>query len=268
MSINVTKRNNINIVGNPDASQTIVFGHGFGSSQEAFNYILPYFEKDYRIILYDNTGGGKSDLAAFNNAKYSSLQGYVLDLVDIFRALELKDVIYVGHSVNGMVSLLTSIRYPEFFKKLVLVGASPRYLNDDSAGYTGGFTQEALEGLYDTMRSNYKAWTAGFSAMVMAAPERPDLVSEFAATLADIRPDIALFVAKVIFESDYRSELQKATVPTLLIHAKEDVAVPLVVGDYLHEHIKNSQLHVVDAYGHFPHMSAPDAVVKAITDFI
>ncbi|MCK7555356.1 alpha/beta hydrolase [Chitinophaga sedimenti] len=148
------------------------------------------------------------------------------------------------------------------------MGASPRYLNDEAANYIGGFNQEALDGLYETMRANYKAWTAGFSAMVMAAPDRPDLVQEFGASLADIRPDIALFVAKVIFESDYRTELGKTKVPTLVMQTREDVAVPLQVGDYLHQHIPDSRLVVVDANGHFPHMCAPDAVAKGIIDFI
>ncbi|WP_295124421.1 alpha/beta hydrolase [uncultured Chitinophaga sp.] len=268
MSINVTKKHNINIVGNKDAAQTVVFAHGFGSSQEAFESMLPYFERDYRIVLYDNVGGGKSDMAAFNTTKYSSLQGYVLDVIDIFRELGLKDVIYVGHSMSGMVGLLASLRHPEFFKKLVMVGASPRYLNDETASYVGGFTQEALEGVYDTMRTNYKAWTAGFSAMVMAAPDRPDLVNTFAGTLGAIRPDIALFAAKVIFESDYRSEISKSTVPVLVLQTKEDVAVPLTVGDYLHEHIKGSILKVVDTDGHFPHMREPKAVAEAILNFI
>jgi sigma-B regulation protein RsbQ len=170
--------------------------------------------------------------------------------------------------MSGMVGLLTSLRHPEFFKKLIMVGASPRYLNEEATGYTGGFNQEALDGLYNTMRMNYKAWTAGFSAMVMAAPDRPDLVNTFAGTLAAIRPDIALFVAKVIYESDYRTEIAKTSVPVLVLQTKEDVAVPLTVGDYLHAHIKGSLLEVVDTDGHFPHMREPKAVANAVLNFI
>ncbi len=266
--MNAGQRNNVNIVGNPDAAETIVFGHGFGTDQTGFAEVVKHFSDNYRIVLYDNVGGGKSEIEAFSPQRYQSLDGYVRDLIEIFEELHLREVIYVGHSVNGMVGLLTSIQHPEFFKKLILLGASPHYLNEPTDNYVGGFNPEDLQGLYEAMSSNYYAWASGFSKMVMGHADRPQLAERFAGTLSEIRPDIAQFVAKAIFSSDHRNDLAKATVPILVIQTSHDIAVPEVVGQYLHEHIKNSKFIRVNAEGHFPHMSAPTEVAEAILSYI
>lgn len=266
--MDVPARNNINVIGNAAASKTMVFGHGFGTDQTSFSEVCKYFSDDYRIVLYDNVGGGKSAMEAFSPQRYQHLNGYVADLIEIFEYLNLKDVYYVGHSVNGMVSLLCSIERPEFFSKLVLLGASPRYINDPENSYTGGFNQQDLEQLYQAMSSNYYSWASGFSRMAMGNEDRPQLAEKFAGTLSAIRPDIAQFVAKAIFQSDHREDLSKTKTPVLVVQTSHDVAVPEVVGQYLHKHIKNSSYSQVNTEGHFPHMSAPKEVADAVKSFI
>lgn len=268
ITASLTQKNNIHVCGNQDAVQTIIFGHGFGSDQTAFAPMVKAFEQDYKIVLFDNVGGGKADIEAFNPVRYGNMQGYVTDLSDIIKSLQLSHVIYVGHSVNGMIGLLTAIKFPECFDKLVLLGSSPRYLNDPASGYIGGFDMEALNGLYNAMSTNYYAWASGFSALVMRNADRPHLAEAFAASLLEIRPDIALSVAKAIFEMDHREDLGKCRVPSLVIQTSDDVAVPLVVGDYLAQHIPGSKKVNVAATGHFPHVVAPQEVISAIRNFI
>lgn len=268
ITASVIQKNNIHICGKQDALQTIIFGHGFGSSQIAFAALVRAFEQEYKIVLFDNVGGGKADIDAFSPSRYSGIQGYVTDLSDIIKSLQLSNIIYVGHSVNGMIGLLTANKYPEYFDKLVLLGSSPRYLNDTETGYTGGFDMEALTGLYNAMSTNYYAWASGFSALVMRNPDQPHFAEAFAATLSAIRPDIALSVAKAIFEMDHREDLAHCTIPSLIIQTADDVAVPVVVGDYLEQHIPGSRKVVVNATGHFPHIVAPEEVISAIRTFI
>ena len=262
------RKNNISIEGNPDATQTIVFAHGFGTDQTAWNDVKQAFKNDYRLVLYDNVGAGNADPAAYSPIKYNTLNTYADDLLAIVDDLHLQDAIVVAHSVSSMITLLASVKKPEYFKKLVFIGASPRYLNDENPVYTGGFIQSALDGMYSTMTTNYYAWVSGFSAAAMNNPEKPELGESFARTLGAIRPDIALAVAKVIFESDVRSELQKLDKPTLLVQAHDDIAVPEAVAQYLHQNISNSTLTHVNATGHFPHISAPQEVIGAIKSFI
>jgi len=164
--------------------------------------------------------------------------------------------------------VLTAIRRPELFDRLVLLAASPRYLNDTYDGYTGGFDQPTLDNLYAAMSNSYQAWASGFAAMVAANPDQPELARNFSATLQSLRPDIALMVARVIFQSDYRRELGQLDKPVLIVQSQEDIAVPMEVADYLHKHIKNSKLAVVNATGHLPHVSAPQEITDVIKSFI
>ncbi|TDO22679.1 alpha/beta fold hydrolase [Pedobacter duraquae] len=266
ISATTRKKNNVSIEGNLDAPQTIIFAHGFGTDQTAWDAVKEAFKADYRIVLYDNVGAGAADINAYSPIKYNTLQTYANDLLDIASELDLKGAIVVAHSVSSMISVIAANKSPEHFSKLVLVGASPRYLNDGQ--YVGGFTQDALDGMYETMTTNYYAWVSGFSAVAMGNPDKPELGEEFAKTLREIRPDIALAVVKVIFESDVRNQLPVLNLPTLLLQTKEDIAVPGQVAAYLNDHIKNSVLQILDAEGHFPHISAPDTVIKSIQSFI
>lgn len=257
--MNPTTKNNVNVIGNLEGP-TLLFAHGFGTDQHAWDLVAQAFKSDYRIILYDNVGGGKADPDSYSANKYTSLEPYAQDLIDICEAYQVKDAIFIGHSVSSMIGLLATLQRPEFFSKMILIGASPRYLNDTN--YVGGFEQEGLNQFYDTMATNYFAWVSGFSSAAMANPENPQLAENFAMTLKAIRPDIAQSVARVIFQSDYRNELPKLDKPTLLIQANEDIAVPLSVAEYLHNNIPDSQMKVVNAFGHFPHISAPQEIIE------
>lgn len=262
----ITSKHNLKVEGNPDASQTLVFAHGFGTDQTSWRLVAENFKADYRLVLYDNVGAGRSDLECFSPMKYYDLDAYATDLLDIAETLQLKDAVLVAHSVSSMIGILASIRNPTVFSRLILIGASPRYLNDE--GYTGGFTREDLEVLYRSMRTNYYSWVNGFSADAMRHYEKPELGKEIAATLREIQPDIALSVAGVIFESDCRTELAKLDKDVLILQMKNDLAVPESVGWYLRDQIKNSRLIELDVEGHFPQLSAPEELCEGIRSFL
>ncbi|MBD1940652.1 alpha/beta hydrolase [Microcoleus sp. FACHB-68] len=254
------KRNHVQILGN--GSQTIIFAHGFGSDQTAWRHQVEAFASDYRLVLFDHVGAGKSDFSAYSPRRYSSLYSYAEDLLELCSELRIKDCILVGHSASGMVSLLAALVQPAVFSQLIFISASPRYLND--INYIGGFEQSDLDTLYAAMSSNYYAWASGFAPLAMGNPEKPELAIEFANTLSAIRPDIAQAVARVIFQSDHRIELPRLKVPTLIVQSSDDIAVPSEVGCYMAEHIPNSKLLPIAASGHLPHLSAPDVVTNAI----
>jgi sigma-B regulation protein RsbQ len=258
------QRNNARVVG--DGPKTLVLAHGFGTDQTAWRHQEAALAGEHRLVLFDHVGTTGSDLAAYSPRRYQSLHSYAEDLLELLDELDARNVFYVGHSMSGMVGLLAALLEPERFRRLIFLGASPRYLDDD--GYKGGFTQKDLDALYEAMTSNYHAWASGFAPLAMGNPERPELGLAFAATLSAQRPDIALAMARIIFQSDHRADLPALRVPTLILQTRNDIAVPMEVGQYLAAHIPDAKLTVIDATGHFPHLSAPAAVTHAIRGFL
>lgn len=264
MLSSVLDRNNVRLLG--QGNQTIIFAHGFGTAQTAWRRQVAAFESSYRIVLFDHVGAGKSDMSSYSPRRYSSLYSYSEDLLELCAELKLSDTILVGHSVSGMVSLLAALIDPSRFRQLFFIGASPRYLNDPSTGYIGGFEQSDLDTLYASMSSNYYAWASGFAMIAMGNPERPELAIEFANSLSAIRPDIAQAVARVIFQSDHRRELPKLKVPTVILQSSDDIAVPQVVGEYMADKITDAKLILINARGHLPHLSSPHVVNQTLAE--
>ncbi|APW44755.1 alpha/beta hydrolase [Rhodoferax saidenbachensis] len=259
-------KNHVTVLGPADAERTMVFVHGFGTDQTAWREVQAAFTAGCRIVLLDNVGGGSTPPEAFVQHHYLNLHRYAADLLDVCEALQIRNAVLVGHSVGAMISVLASLRQPERFSRLVLIGASPRYLNDTD--YHGGFSKEDLNGLYSAMETSYAEWADQFAPAVMRNADRPGLSQHFAASIKSIPQERALTVLYSIFQSDHRADVKKVRHPTLLIHANEDLAVPLGVAHYLHQSIAGSQLAVVDATGHLPHISAPAAVVQAMQGFV
>ncbi|WP_342544600.1 alpha/beta hydrolase [Lysinibacillus sp. FSL K6-4013] len=261
---NIVVRNNVTILGQGD--QPLIFAHGFGCDQNMWRFITPAFMDKYQIILFDYVGSGNSDINAYSSEKYQSLQGYVQDLLDIIETLSLQKSIFVGHSISAMIGLLASIQHPDYFKKLIMIGPSPCYLNDD--GYRGGFERSDIAELLDMMEMNFTGWASYMAPIAMSNPEQPALTQELKQTFIAADPIIAKEFAEVTFLSDHRSELPKVSVPSLIIQCSEDSIVPIGAGDYLHQHLKNSTLQLLEAKGHYPHISHPNETIQCIADFL
>jgi sigma-B regulation protein RsbQ len=259
------RRNNVRISGNPDG-RPMVFAHGFGCSQEVWRAVVPYFERDYRVIRFDHVGAGGSDIASYDRGKYDSLHGYAEDLLDILNAEDLADVVYVGHSVSSMIGVLASIRDPSRFGALVLVGPSARYINDGE--YIGGFEQTDIDGLLDSLDGNYLGWSAVMAPVIMGNSDRPELGEELTESFCSVDPAIASQFARVTFLSDNRRDLKDVTVPTLVLQCSDDFIAPLPVGHYVHEQIAGSDFVLLPTTGHMPNLSGPAALSEAITTWL
>lgn len=264
MQNDIRHKFNVNILGS--GQSTLVFAHGFGSDQTAWRHQIAAFQANYRLVVFDYLGCGAADSRDYNPLQYNSLQRYAEDLLAIYAALELTDTIFVGHSVSAMIGMLASKAQPAWFRKLIFISASPRYLNDGA--YIGGFEQRDLHILYETMAANYLEWANGFAPLVMGQAAAPELGREFANTLGAMRPDIAQSTARLIFESDFRAELAHIQQPVLLLQANNDMAVPMAVSYYLAARIPRSQLVILNAEGHCSHISAPTEITQAIRTFI
>jgi sigma-B regulation protein RsbQ len=263
-SASIRQRNNVRVFG--AGTQPMVFAHGFGCDQNMWRWITPAFENDYRIVLYDQVGAGQSDLSAYRSEKYRTLAGYAADLLEICSAEELTDVIFVGHSVSSMIGVLAAIQEPERFGKLILVGPSPRYINDGD--YVGGFGRQDIDGLLDFLESNYMGWAAAMAPVIMGNPERPELGAELTGSFCRTDPDIAREFARVTFLSDNRADLARVRTPSLILQCSEDAIAPQAVGEYVHANVVASELMLLKATGHCPNLSAPEETIAAMKAYL
>lgn len=263
--MDVLSRNNVTTGGVP-GGRPMLFAHGFGCDQNMWRYVAPEFERDFRTVLFDHVGAGRSDLATYDAAKHSALQGYATDVLEICEALELEDVVFVGHSVSAMIGMLASLEQPDRFSRLVMVGPSPRYIDDD--GYVGGFSEADIRELLDSLDSNYLGWSSAMAPVIMGNAERPELGEELTESFCRTDPAIARQFASVTFLSDNREDLAKVSVPTLVLQCSNDVIAPTAVGEFVHAAVPDSTLVTLQATGHCPNLSAPEETVAAISTFV
>jgi sigma-B regulation protein RsbQ len=263
MSVRI--RNNVTEAGDPDG-RPMLFAHGFGCDQTMWREVWPRFADRHRIVLFDHVGAGGSDLDAYDIDRHSSLTGYADDMLGICAELELSDVIFVGHSVAAMIGVLAAAKEPERFARLVLVGPSPRYVDDD--GYVGGFSREDIEALLEAMDGNYLGWSAQMAPVIMGNQERPELGEELTNSFCRTDPEIARRFARVTFLSDNRGDLARVDTPSLVLQCRDDAIAPESVGRFVATAMPDAQLVLLDAVGHCPNLSAPEETAEAIAEFL
>lgn len=260
----IAARNNVKIFGK--GTQPMLFAHGFGCDQNMWRFITPAFENDYKIVLFDYVGAGKSDISAYNPERYASLEGYAKDILEICAGLGLRDVILVGHSVSAMIGMVAAIEEPGYFSRLIMVGPSPSYINEGD--YKGGFEKEDIKGLLETMEKNYIGWANFLAPNIMGNKDRPHLGQELTESFCSTDPVIAKQFAEATFFSDNRADLKKNRVPSLILQCSEDIIAPMDVGHYLSKNLPNSTMRIMKAAGHCPHLSEPEETITLMKEYL
>jgi len=260
----VLKRHNVNVRGS--GARTMMFAHGFGCDQTMWEPVARNFEEDFQVVLFDYLGHGQSDLSAYSAQRYSRLDAYAEDVVAIAEALGLRGAVFVGHSVSAMIGALANLKAPELFSELVMVGPSPRYIDDD--GYRGGFSREQIDELLEFLADNHLGWSAAMAPAIMGNPDRPELSSRLENSFCSTDPDIARDFARATFLSDNRADLPSVHARTLVLQCSDDIIAPREVGEYVHSRLPQSEFRMLRATGHCPNLSAPDEVTMAIREFV
>ncbi|HYF53724.1 MAG TPA: alpha/beta hydrolase [Salinarimonas sp.] len=263
--MSVLVRNNVRVSGR-HAARAVIFAHGFGCDQNMWRFLVPAFEDGYQVVLFDYVGHGRSDHSAFDRERYSTLKGYAQDVLAILGELDLRDVVFVGHSVSAMIGALGSIEQPDRFGALVMVGPSPCYIND--VGYVGGFDRPDIEALLDFLDSNHLGWSSQMAPVIMGNSDRPELAEELTNSFCRTDPEVAKHFARVTFLSDNRGDLPNVKTRCLVLQCSEDVIAPEAVGRYVHQNLPNSEFVLMKAIGHCPNLSAPEETIAAIRTFL
>jgi sigma-B regulation protein RsbQ len=260
----IRKRNNVNVYG--EGPTTLLFAHGFGCDQNMWRLTEPAFRSRYRTVLFDLVGNGKSDLTAYDTEKYSSLEGYAADVLEIARDFADTPITFIGHSVSATIGMLAANRVPEIFADQVMVCPSPCYINDGD--YVGGFSRSDIDNLLETLDNNYLGWSAAMAPVIMGAPDRPELAQELTDSFCRTDPAISRAFARATFLSDHRADTYRCQIPTAILQCSDDVIAPRCVGDFMKSALPKSELVLVDNVGHCPQLSAPDATIAVIDSFL
>lgn len=262
--MSVLKRNNVITKG--VGSEVMMFAHGFGCDQNMWRFVYPAFEDRFKIILFDHVGAGNSDLSAYSFEKYDHLEGYANDIIEIANELNVKDGIFVGHSVSAIMGIIAADKAPDIFKTLILVSPSPSYIDQDN--YIGGFSKEEINELLDSMNKNHLGWSMSIAPIIMGNPEREELSQELSNSFCKTDPDIAKHFARTTFLTDKRDILKNTKVSVLILQCSNDIIAPVEVGHYMHDQMPESTLVVMDATGHCPNLSAPEETIQSINNFL
>ncbi|HEV7721340.1 MAG TPA: alpha/beta hydrolase [Iamia sp.] len=263
--MDVRSRNNV-VESGVAGGQPMVFAHGFGCDQHMWRHVVPAFENRFRTVVFDHVGFGRSDLAAFDPERHTSLQGYADDLIEVCVSISPHPAVFVGHSVSAMIGVRAALTAPGVFDRLVLIGPSPRYIDDD--GYVGGFGEADIDDLLASLDDNYLGWSSAMAPVIMGNADRPELGEELTSSFCATDPAMARSFARVTFLSDSRADLPRVAVPTLVVQSREDAIAAPTVGAYVHDHIPGSEMVVLDATGHCPNLSAPAETIAAIAAFV
>ena len=200
------------------------------------------FERDFRVVLFDHVGAGRSDLAAYDSAKYSTLDGYADDVVEIGRELDLQDAVFVGHSVSAMIGALASLKAPGMFSDLVMVGPSPRYIDDGD--YVGGFSRQQIEELLEFLADNHLGWSAAMAPAIMGNPDRPELGEELTNSFCATDPEIARRIRpRHLPVRQPRRSAARSRRARSSCNAATTSSRRTAVGEYVHAQIPGSQFH-------------------------
>jgi sigma-B regulation protein RsbQ len=262
--LDMLRRNNVRTLGSGD--RAMVFAHGFGCDQNMWRFVWPGFVDNYRIVLFDHVGCGGSERSAYDPEKYGSLAGYADDVIAICHQLAITHGVFVGHSVSAMIGAIASLKAPDIFDDLVMIGPSPRYINDEA--YTGGFSEQQIHELLDFLDANHMGWSQSMAPVIMGNPDRPELGEELTNSFCMTDPEIARKFARVTFLSDNRSDLPAVKARSLVLQCSEDVIAPKSVGEYVANQLPNSQFTILNATGHCPNLSAPEETISAMKAFL
>lgn len=245
-----------------DTRCTVVLGNGFGTDHTVWNQVLPTLTARARVVRFD----WPVALHHYDALRYSRLEAFAEDLLAVIDATDGAPCVMIGHSMAGMVALLAALMRPEAFTHVVMINASPCYV--DAPGYRGGFSDGDVVALLDAIGHDYEAWVAGAAPHFIGPEAAPAQVEAFAHCLRALRPDVAYSMVQTIFRADVRARLTALTVPVTVVQSTRDPAVPVEVADYLHRHCPASTLRLLDGDGHLPHLTRAEATAALLGEVL
>lgn len=263
--MSLIERNNVRHLG--EAGPVVVFGHGFGTDGTSWQEVAEPICAQHRVVLFDHIGFGRSDRLAFSD-RHGSLDGYADDLLEILASLGVPELVYVGHSIGGVIGLLASIRQPRLFRRIVLLNSTPHFIDEPATGYVGGFNRRQIEGSLELMGADYGAWADAIAPMAIGHANSLAQIQAFGQGLHSLDAMIARRFGRLALFVDVRERLAEVRTPVSILQCVEDEFAPVAVGRYMHEALPGSSLTLLPASGHCPQITQPEIVVDALWEVL
>ncbi|CAL4895184.1 unnamed protein product [Urochloa decumbens] len=245
---------------------TVVLAHGYGSNQGLWDKLLPALSQRNRVILFDwdFTGGGGGE-QLLDQGRYT-FGRFADDLIALLDDKGVRGAVLVGHSMSAMAGCIASVRRPDLFSHLVLLCASPRYINSAEDGYVGGFETAGIDAMLDAMSSDFVSWVKGFVPNAVGDPVSVPPVEE---SFLAMHPAVALELARMIFLGDQREALAAVAAPCTIVQVERDIAAPPSVAEYMMHRLTTgaaaaADMVIIDSVGHFPQLVAPQQLLTVL----
>jgi len=242
--------------------ETVVFSHGLLMSAEMFREQVRFLSPRYRVVAYDHRGQGRSDLAASAH----DMDTLAADAAALIEALAVGPCHFAGLSMGGFVALRLAARRPELLRSCILLDTSaepepPRNVSRYR------LLSWALR-LLGTGAVVDKVMPIMFGRTFLADPARAELRAEWRGRLLGLRRSIHKAVAGVIERRGVEEELQRISLPTLILVGEEDVATPPPKAERIQAAIRGSRLVRIPRAGHSSTIENPAAVNAALAEFL
>jgi pimeloyl-ACP methyl ester carboxylesterase len=236
---------------------TVILLHGLGADSRHWAANLGPLSSSFHVLTLDQIGYGKSDkpLMRYTVANFAEYLGGFMDALSIPKAT------LVGNSLGGWIALDFTIRHPDRVEKLVLVDAAGLHPVEPLRLPEGGWkdlTPGTTHWFFDLMAAN-KSWATtdlgphGFERHVKNGDSYT----------------VASSVAEMVVGHEFEDKkLENVDTPTLIIWGRDDVLIPLAMGEKFHKGIAGSQLVVIEGTGHIPMVGKPDEFNQLVKNFV
>jgi len=247
-----------------EGKSSLLFIHGWAGDSSVWYRQLDYLSDRFRTVCLDLPGHGKS---GWQDIKFDSL---IDDILFICRELRLKNVALFGLSFGGQIAIRLALE-STLFKKLILVDTTPKFIKGD--GFKTGLSLSQVRKLSKQLDDNFPNILVVFARSLFTEKERKketfaNTWSVFLKRRSFPKKEALKKMLGMIEDIDFRDELSKIKIPTLIICGEKDNICPVYVAEFFNKNIINSKLQIIKQCGHMPLLTEPDKFNKIIDKFL
>jgi 3-oxoadipate enol-lactonase len=241
--------------------RTIVLAHPMLFGPEAFDHLAAELVNDSHLILLELHGHGES---GFRTPQ--TLDGMTEDISHLLTRLNLTKVIWIGHSIGGMIGMRLALANPELIDSLILIATTAR-LDPPQL-------REQAWPLWEMFRDGHREDIVDAALQFNFAPatykNQPQLIEHYRNFVINFQNAAGVFeaVSAVFNRTDISDEIKSIKAPVLVIAGKEDIAITPAESEVIASRIPNARLSVIADASHMLVVEKSEEVAKLVHEFL